>query len=327
MSTLRRPARKRPNDGLTGAVDALRVSWSSYPGEWEKDSKLNLGFTTLGEEWGGPAFADHIVDLVGPYLGDGVDVLELGCGGGKFSQRLAPRCRSLVCSDISPQMIEHTKRSLSALGVDGKVRYALLNGVDFDGISPDSIDFVFSYDVQLHLQMQNVFSYMRDARRILRDGGVFMLHQINLASAGGMAHFLAQYSGDTWKREFADPRRRGHIYFMSENQMLALATEAALALEQIVADHGEFETVTWGRDLIGFLRKRPSRLRLEEAGRIPLLKLADDHVVYAVIGGERLAFTSASQFERGGFRWEHVREVGRDELEAIKDGGALEPWE
>ncbi len=326
-STLRRPAAGAANDQQTGAVEALRESWSLYPSEWKQNAKLNLGFTTLGEEWGGPAFADYIVDLASPHLGSDADVLELGCGGGKFSQRLALRCRSLVCTDISPQMIEHTETSLSTLGVDANVSYRVLNGVDFDGIPSNSVDFVFSYDVQLHLQIQNVFSYMQDARRVLRDGGVFMLHQINLASEGGMAHFLAQYSGDTWKRDFADPRRRGHIYFMSEDQMVALATHAALAVERIVADDAAYHTVSWGRDLIGFMRKTPSRLRVDDPHAVALVKLANDHVIYAVIGGQRLAFASAAQFERGGFRWDDVREVNDAELASIPDGGALLPWE
>ena len=130
------------------------------------------------------------------------------------------------------------------------------------GCEDESADFIFSYDVQLHLQPQNVFSYMLDARRVLREGGVFMLHQINLATEGGLRHFLGQYAGDTWKRSFEDPRRRGHVYFMSEEQMAALTIEAGLQPERILHDSGKFEGVTGGRDLIGFMRRRRGRLEL-----------------------------------------------------------------
>src|SRR5215469_12616647 len=80
--------------GEGDAVAALRESWSRYPRDWKRDPDLNRGVGTLGEEWGGPAFADFIVEFVSPYLGADMDVLELGCGGGKFSRRLAPRCRT-----------------------------------------------------------------------------------------------------------------------------------------------------------------------------------------------------------------------------------------
>jgi 2-polyprenyl-3-methyl-5-hydroxy-6-metoxy-1,4-benzoquinol methylase len=311
----------------SGAVEALRDSWSRYPNDWKQDPGLNLGFETLGEEWGGPAFADFIVRLASPYFGPDSDVLELGCGGGKFSQRLAPNCRSLLCADISQAMIEHTRETLSQRGVGKNVGYRVLNGTDFAGLPSDSVDFIFSYDVMLHLQLQNVFSYMLDARRVLRENGVLMLHQINLASEGGTAHFLGQYSGSTWNRPFDDPLRRGHIYFMSDDQMTALANQAGLSVEHIVADSGEFNHVTSGRDLIGFLRKGPSRLRVDHLESVRLLKVKDDHKVYAVIDGRRMALTSARQFERAGFRWDRVQEVTRAELEATPDAGSLEPWE
>jgi 2-polyprenyl-3-methyl-5-hydroxy-6-metoxy-1,4-benzoquinol methylase len=306
------------------AVAALRDTWSQYPGDWKADKRLNLGAETLGEEWGGPAFADYIVEtLVAAELGPDRDVLELGCGGGKFSKRLAPRCRSLLVTDISLAMVEHAKEELASAGLSGNAEFRVLSGTDFNGVEDASLDFVFSYDVMLHLQPQNVFSYLVDARRILRDNGVFMLHQINLSSGGGLQHFLQQYSGDTWKRDFGDLRRRGHIYFMSGDQMETLAAEAGLAMDRIVSDHGEFESVTAHRDLIGFLRKRASRL--ERLGGV--VAQEGDATVYALIDGSRYAFTAATQFERSGLEWGMVRTVSAEELAGIPDGGFLEPWE
>ena len=309
------------------AVEALRDSWSRYPEDWKRDPGLNLGATTLGEEWGGPAFADFIVELVSPYLRPDVDVLELGCGGGKFSRRLAPRCRSLICTDISADMVEHTKEEIRQAGFDDKVSYRILNGVNFAGVKDASADFIFSYDVQLHLQPQNVFSYMLDARRVLRQDGVLMLHQINLDSEGGMGHFLGQYSVDTWKRSFDDPRRRGHIYYMSADQMTALANEAGLQLERIEHDSEQFRQVTRGRDLIGFLRKQRGRLEPASDDGLELVKAQDDFTVYAVIDGRRVRFGSSRQFERAGLRWEDVRELSPDAVQEIPDGGTLELWE
>jgi SAM-dependent methyltransferase len=254
-------------------------------------------------------------------------VLELGCGGGKFSQRLAPLCRSLVCADISKAMIDHTRATLAERGSDANVTYRVLNGVDFEGIPSASVDFIFSYDVLLHVQIQNVFSYLVDARRVLRDGGVFMLHQINLGSDGGMAHFLGQYAGGTWRRAFDDPRRRGHIYYTSEDQMRALAHQAGLGVDNIVSDSEEFNGVTGHRDLIGFLRSKPSRLTFDDPGSVPLLKARGDDTVFAVIDGRRTAVVSARQFERAGFRWDRVQELDPGELAGIPDGGSLEPWE
>jgi SAM-dependent methyltransferase len=317
--------------GGSGAVEALRATWSRYPGEWERNTSLSMGAATLGDEWGGPAFADLVIDLVAPYLGADVDVLELGCGGGKFSSRLAPRCRSLVCGDISTQMIERTRATLRRRGLDANVDYRVLNGIDFSGVPDESADFIFSYDVQLHLQPQNVFSYMIDARRVLRDNGVFMLHQINLASEGGRYHFLSQYHGGSWKLDLYHFRRRGFVYFMSGDQMRTLADATRLVPVQILDDFPPRDSPLWhvtrGRDLIGFFRLMPSRLRGLRVDSVRLVAAEGDPTVFAVLNGQRTAFASADQLYLTGFRMEQIERLAPDEVAELPEAEPLAQWE
>jgi SAM-dependent methyltransferase len=314
-----------------GSVEALREAWSRYPGDWERDERLSRGAQTLGEEWGGSAFADLVVELVGEYLGHDRDVLELGCGGGKFSERLAPRCRSLVCADISRQMLDHTRATLAARAVGGDVRFALLDGVDFAGVPDRSVDFIFSYDVQLHLQPENVFSYMLDARRVLRDGGVLMLHQVRLASAGGMDHFLAQYHFGSWRMDNFDPRRRGFMHFMSAEEMRALADASRLSVERIVEDFpppdSPLRPITHGRDLIGFLRLEPSRLRDVDPASARLVRGRGSPTVYVVLDGARAAFASERQFTSAGFEMDDVEELSDEDLARLPEAPPLSPQE
>jgi 2-polyprenyl-3-methyl-5-hydroxy-6-metoxy-1,4-benzoquinol methylase len=317
--------------GGAGAVEALRKTWSRYPQEWESDTALSMGAGTLGEEWGGSDFADLVVELVEPYLGADVDVIELGCGGGKFSQRLAPKCRSLLCGDISAEMIKHTRTTLREQGLDENVDYRVLNGVDFTGVRDESVDFVFSYDVQVHLQPQNVFSYMSDARRVLRDNGVFMLHQVNLASQGGMDHFLNQYHFGSWRCDLYDPRRRGFIYYMSGDQMRALGDAARLVVDQIVDDFPPEDSALWhvtrGRDLMGFFKLMPSRLRNVAPESVRLVQVEGDSTVYVVLDGCRVAFASARQLTVAGFRVERIEQLAAADLAELREAEPLAPWE
>jgi SAM-dependent methyltransferase len=312
-------------------VDALRLAWSRYPQEWKTDPTLSMGAATLGEEWGGSEFADRIIELVGPYLGPQVDVLELGCGGGKFSRRLAPRCRSLLCGDISAEMIEHTRATLSARGLEQNVHYLVLNGVDFSGVADESADFIFSYDVQLHLPPENVFSYMRDARRVLRDKGVLMLHQVNLASLGGMEHFLKQFFAGSWRLDFHNPGRRGYMHFMSADQMRAIADAARLSVDQIVEGSPSTDPNpagrAGGRDLIGFFRLMPSRLRNIAPDSVRLVRAEGEPMIYAVLDGSRVAFASSRQFLAAGFLMERVELLTTAELAQLAEGQPLAPWE
>ena len=78
---MRRTARallNRLRGGEPDSVEALRRTWSHYAQVWDRRPDLNLGMETLGEEWGGPAFAERIVaDLTAPYLGADIDVLMM----------------------------------------------------------------------------------------------------------------------------------------------------------------------------------------------------------------------------------------------------------
>lgn len=341
------PARPRPSllsrvrrrlamqrQARKGAVSGLRSQWTAYPRKWRRDRSLNMDFETLGEEWGGPQFADAIVDdLVGTRIDRDSDVLELGCGGGKFSQRLAPRVRSLVCSDISRAMLNQTRGELELRGLADGVEFKQLNGIDFEGIPDDSVDFIFSYDVQLHLQPQNVFSYMLDAKRVLRPGGVFMVHQIDLNSSGGIDQFLMQHEAMTWNYALNSPWRTGHIYYMSRDQMEALADVAGVAELEIVEDFpgrdSELWPITGDRDIFGFMRYRPSRLDgLAEAGA-RLLQGENDETVWVVLAdGTRAAIRSPLQFNRAGLSWDAIERVDAATLGGIPEvDSPLAAWE
>ncbi|HEY4280463.1 MAG TPA: class I SAM-dependent methyltransferase [Conexibacter sp.] len=306
-------------------VQALNQTWSRYAREWDDRPDLNLGVKTLGEEWGGAEFAERIVtDVAAPYLGDQVDVLEIGCGGGKFSAHLRPRTRHLICADISADMLARTRRHV---GEGPDVEYVQLSGRDFAGVPDASVDFIYSYDVLLHLQPQNVFSYLRDARRVLRPGGVFMVHAINLAASGGAYHFEVQYVQDTWSRAFDDPHRLGHIYYMSEDQLRSLAGLARFSVDRMITDWpppgDPMRSVTSGRDTIGFLRREPG---IHEQRDVRIIKAPDERF-YAIADGRRREFQMTEILEGAGYALDAAEPIGAEELAALPEDQPVSRWE
>jgi SAM-dependent methyltransferase len=322
--------RKRRHDGpeQVDPVEALEQTWSKYARDWDDRPDLNLGVDTLGEEWGGAAFSERIVtEVAAPYLGPQVDVLELGCGGGKFSAHLRPRTRTLLCADISADMLARTRKHV---GEGEDVDYLKLNGRDFAGVADASVDFIFSYDVLLHLQPQNVFSYLLAARRILRPGGVFLIHAINLAAPGGAYHFEVQYVHDTWRRTFEDPQRLGHIYYMSEDQLSSLATLARFTMDRLITDWpppgDPMRDIGGGRDTFGFLRREPSLHEQFAAGPVRLVRTADERL-FALADGRRREFPMTEIFEDAGLSWDDVEPIDATELEAIPADQPVSRWE
>jgi SAM-dependent methyltransferase len=328
---MRRRARallNQPSRGKTDSVEALRRTWSHYAQEWDRRPDLNVGVETLGDEWGVPAFAERIVDeLIAQYLGADVDVLELGCGGGKFSALLRARARRLVCADISPDMLA---RARVHVGDGDDVEYHRLNGRDFAGVPDRSVDMIFSYDVLLHLQPQNIFSYLRDARRILRPRGIFMLHAINLASPGGSDHFEDQYVHETWRHTFDDLRRLGHIYFMSEDQLRALAALARFSVDRMVTGWpppgDPMHEVTLGRDTFGFLRREDGIQEQAAEGGVRLVR-APDEQLFAIVGGRRRLIRTAEIVEHVGLSLDDLEPIDAAELAAVPLDEPVSRWE
>lgn len=103
------------------------------------------------------------------FVNSTVRVLEIGSGGGVFTQRIWGKAGSLTCIDVIPRP-DHFMPS---------VNYIELDNQDYNctGVEDSSIDFAFSYNVFCHLSNEAIKQYLESVNRALRPGGsfVFML--------------------------------------------------------------------------------------------------------------------------------------------------------
>jgi len=162
--------------------------WDHYSKWWDNSYSKKLPF--LGDEWNTREFDRQIFqEFCKPYITKESEVMEIGCGGGKFSVMIAPFCKKLICSDISQQMLNRTSQRLSNFT---NVQYLKLDGEDFKGVEDESLDFVFSYDVFVHLDVEDIFCYLRDMKRILKKGGRAAIHFANILSEEGWKKFVSE---------------------------------------------------------------------------------------------------------------------------------------
>ncbi|MBI4873335.1 MAG: class I SAM-dependent methyltransferase [Acidobacteria bacterium] len=114
--------------------------------------------------------------------------LEIGCGPGRLMRLLAPRCGEIHGVDVSDEMIRLARERLAGVSSAHVRRTA---GASLEGFAADSFDFVYSYAVFQHIPSREVvLSYLREARRVLKPGGILRC-QIN-----GLPETAARY--DTW---------------------------------------------------------------------------------------------------------------------------------
>ncbi|HWZ86309.1 MAG TPA: class I SAM-dependent methyltransferase [Thermoanaerobaculia bacterium] len=125
------------------------------------------------------ATADHFefagqkdAQFVGRYLGDGDEVLNIGCGVGRVDRYVAPKVRELWAVDVSGEMILRARERLAAFP---NVHLREVGNREFLGaFEANRFDLVFSFLVLQHLEKEDAFLYLREALRVLRPGGVFV---------------------------------------------------------------------------------------------------------------------------------------------------------
>lgn len=96
--------------------------------------------------------------------------LEIGCGPGRLLLPLSEDFAQVDGVDVSAQMIELARANLAARP---NATAHVAGGSDLAGFEDASIGFVYSYAVFQHIPSRAVvWSYLRDAVRVLQPGGV-----------------------------------------------------------------------------------------------------------------------------------------------------------
>jgi SAM-dependent methyltransferase len=115
-------------------------------------------------------------------VGPDRDVLDLGCGIGRVAAALAPRCRSVLGLDVSPNMVAEAR---CRHGGAPNLRFDATPGTGLAALGSGSFDLVlavdsFPYIVQAGGDVAD--RHLADAARVLRPGGALAI--LNLSYRG-----------------------------------------------------------------------------------------------------------------------------------------------
>lgn len=190
---------RRPN-----SVNDNIAVWS----EWD--------WSRYGEEWSNnPEWKQSLVEeVLLPYMGGRESILEIGPGGGRWTEYLVEIAKRLVVVDITPVCIDICKERFKEYS---NVEYHVNNGADLSLLGDARFDGVWSWDVFVHIAAEDIRRYVSQLAGMLNPGGVAVIH-----------HSKHGVNRTGWRSD------------MTATKMLEYCKESGLVVER------QFES--WGRD-------------------------------------------------------------------------------
>jgi ubiquinone/menaquinone biosynthesis C-methylase UbiE len=129
----------------------------------------------------------------------GLRVLEIGCGMGFHAELLARAGAQLTTVDISPTSVEATRRRLDLKSLEGDVRLADAERLEF----PDeTFDAVWSWGVIHH--SSRTAAVLREIRRVLKPGGRAGIMVYSLDGMSAYAVIVQHYLSGFWRGRSLD---------------------------------------------------------------------------------------------------------------------------
>jgi len=200
LAVLRGRGKVDPTDN----VAYNRELWDWYADRWKDDVQFRGDeadvadaampdeerFAVLGNEWGTSAELERVVsEYIEPFVTPGSLAGEIGVGGGRVAAKVADSVGKLWCFDISTGMLG---RAQEHLGQRPDVHFELLDGARLPEHAAQRFDFLYSFDVFVHLDLHTIWRYLNEIERALRPGGRTFLHTSNLTAPTGWANFARQ---------------------------------------------------------------------------------------------------------------------------------------
>jgi SAM-dependent methyltransferase len=204
-----------------GVLGSAHLRWRGNSAAENRATWTSWDWSQGGEEWNVSSEWKRalIDDVLGRWIPTGAVALEIGPGGGRWSEALLSRASRLILVDVSERPLELCRQRF---GAASNIEYLLSPGTDLPGVADGSVDAVWSFDVFVHIAPRDQAAYLTEIARVLAPGGVAVVHHADGRNRG------------------RQPSRQGWRAPMSCGLFSALAAERGLSVER--------QLDSWGPD-------------------------------------------------------------------------------
>jgi ubiquinone/menaquinone biosynthesis C-methylase UbiE len=160
-------------------------------------------------------------------------VLEISCGHGRHSERVARMTRGLTLLDVHDANLAYCRNRLASYPF---IQYVRGDGYSLEPIEGSSMTAIFCYDSMVHFSPDIVENYLRESARVLKPGGMALFHHSN-------------HPAPTDRHYGLNPHARNH---MTKRLFAAYAQNAGLdVVDSLIISWGGLD----GLDCISLVRR------------------------------------------------------------------------
>jgi SAM-dependent methyltransferase len=144
----------------------------------------NWDWAAGGDEWTPSAEwkASVVGNFVDPLFSGRSTILEIGPGAGRWTEYLVTKCDRLIGIDISETCVAECREKFAQYP---HASFEVGSGEDLQMIDTNSIDGLWSFDVFVHINKPQLRSYAAEFARILKPGGIGLIHHGSLGGSTG----------------------------------------------------------------------------------------------------------------------------------------------
>lgn len=112
------------------------------------------------------------MDFLSEYLGENIELLDAGCGAGRFSIEFAKSGCNVNLLDLSDEQLKIAKSKKKEFGVEDKLKSSIRADIaDMNLVEDNKYDVTVCYGAPLNYLYENYFEGIKELYRVTKPGG------------------------------------------------------------------------------------------------------------------------------------------------------------
>jgi SAM-dependent methyltransferase len=104
------------------------------------------------------------------------NIVEIAPGFGRWTGYLIKQCESYQGFDLAQKCVDACRARFSG---ERKAQFNVTDGMSLPGVKDKSVDLLFSFDSLVHVELEVIEGYLKEAARVLKPDGVVFFHHSN----------------------------------------------------------------------------------------------------------------------------------------------------